>query len=328
MASQSRSAASGIFLFGLIWCSLIGVFDYVFFSGLSKQLGASRFVPTEATVVESRVVEHEGDDSTSYEPYLLYRYRVGGQDFQSDQHRRGMAFNGGRSDAQDMVDSHPVGSKLQIWYSPETPAQAVIEKNLSGMDLFFPMFLTPFNVVGLVLIMAPYLNSRRSGPGGVPVVREGLGWRARLKYTSPLGSVLGWLGALTFGGVFVVGLGSMMHPSLLLMQAAWTFVIGASLRGGFKSWQSNRAGAEDLRVQPGRVEFSCQGQPVSFSSADVREISIRREEKRDSDGDKTYSYEIDLHLQSGATYPLHSWTDEADANEFAEWLRGHVAGQL
>ena len=326
MASQPRSATGCIAIFGLIWCLGVGLFDFAIFPGLWKQIRAGSYQRAEATVLESRVIESKGDDSTSYRPYFRYQYRVDGITQVSDRYRYAMPMSGGPGPAHAAVEAQPVGSKLEVWYDPGSPAESVVDKQLSGLDLFLPMFMTPFNIIGFGLLLAPLWGRRSPGPGGVPVVREGLGWRARLQYSHPLLSVLGSLGALTFAGVFVVGFGTMMHPGLLIMQAAWAFILATSIWAGYKTAVSNRVGSGDLRIEPGRLEFKSGSQRISCGFSEVSEVAVRREEKRDSEGDISYAYEVDVHLQSGESHSLKVWNDESQARDFADWLKGHLQG--
>lgn len=324
MASQPRNATGCLFFFGLFWLSLVGIFDCTMVPNLWKQAQTSHYLRAEATVLECRVIEEKGDDSTSYQPYFRYQYQVGNRILVNDKYRRGIKFSTGQRAADTEVNEHPVGSKLEVWYSPEDPTDSVVQKGLTGADLFIPMFMTPFNLIGLVFVLAPVLATRRGGPGGVPLVREGLGWRARLQYTHPAVSALMSLGACTFLAVFIVAFGSGMNPSLQVMQVTWSIVLLISLKVGYKTLLQNRQGANDLRVEPGRLEFSSGGQRIHCLSGDVREVAVRREEKKDSDGDITYTYEVDLHLHSGSRHPLKLWNDESQAQEFADWLRARL----
>lgn len=294
------------------------------FPGIWQQARTENYLTARATVLECRVIETQGDDSTSYRPYFRYQYEVGGQTHINDRYRGGPNISAGRKWAREEVDAHPVGSNLEIWYSPDNPAESVVEKGLTGMDLFLPMFLTPFNLIGLALMLGPLVGSRRSDPGGVPLVREGLGWRARMKYSHPVVSALVTLGAASFFGVFIVGFASLMHPSLLTMQIAWAVAAGLSLRAGYRAMVENRTGAGDLRVEPGRLEFSSEGQRIACRADEVGDVLLRREEKRDSDGDLSYRYAVDVHLQSGVSHSLRVWNSEEEAQEFVDWLKGHL----
>lgn len=312
-----------MWIFGLVWLLGVGAFDWMAFSGIYQQARAGHYTAASARVLDSRVVEKQGDDSTSYQPYLQYRFEAGGKSYTSDRYRYGMQETGRRA-ARAFVRSHPIGSTVEIHYAPEDPNQSVIDNQLSGRDAFVVMFLMPFNAIGLGFLIGPLLL-RRNGPGGILVVREGMGWRARLKYTHPLAAAFASLGCLSFVAIFGIGMCSSMNPSMETMRLAWMAVAGLSGWAAFQAAQSNRLGAGDLRIEPGRVEYSSGGQRESRSLSEIESVEIQRHEKRDSDGDVTYRYEVELRLRSGSLFhPLHEWNSEPEARAFADWLKARL----
>lgn len=312
-----------LWIFGLLWLAGVAVADWFVFSGIVQQTRAGHYTAVQATILESRVVESKGDDSTSYRPYLKYQFEAGGKSYTADRYRYGMTENGRRA-ARDIVKAHPPGSGLQVWYSPEDPNEAVVDNQLAGRDVFAVMFLMPFNAIGLGFLIYPWLM-RRNGPGGIVVVREGMGWRARLKYTHPLAAAFTSLGCLSFLAIFVIGFSSSMNPSLETMRLAWLTVGFLSGWSAFQAAQSNRLGAGDLRIEPGRVEYASGGQRQSRPISEIESVEIKRNERRDSDGDTNYRYEVELHLGSGERHPLHEWASDTQARAFADWLRTHLS---
>ena len=165
-----------------------------------------------------------------------------------------------------------------------------------------------------------HVVQRRNGPGGVPVVREGMGWRVRLKYTHPLVAGFVSLGCLSFAAIFLVGFSSSMNPSLETMRLAWMAVGGLSGWAALNAAQSNRIGASDMRIEPGRVEYSYGSQRESRPISEIAAVEVKKIEKRDSDGDTTCTYEVELRLLSGESHGLHVWSGESQARAFADWL--------
>ncbi|MBX3166455.1 MAG: DUF3592 domain-containing protein [Candidatus Eremiobacteraeota bacterium] len=312
-----------LWIFGLLWLLGVAAFDWMAFSGVYQQARAGHYTAAQAIVLDSRVVEKQGDDSTSYQPYLKYRFEAGGKIYTGDRYRYGLPGNGRRA-AQAMVKAHPIGSTLEVYYAPEDPNQSVVDNQLGGRDAFIIMFLMPFNAIGLGFLIGP-LMLQRAGPGGIPVVREGMGWRARLKYTHPLAAAVTSLGCLSFLAIFVIGISSSMNPSLETMRLAWMAVAFMSGWAAFQAAQNNRLGAGDLRIEPGRVEYFSGSQRESRPISEIESVEIKRHEKRDSDGDVTYRYEVELRLHSGEKHPIHEWAGEPPARAFADWLRTHLS---
>ena len=312
-----------LWLFGLVWMLGVALFDWMALSGIYRQARAGYYTSAQATVLDSEVLEKRGDESTTYQPYLRYRFEAGGQVYTGDRYRYGLA-DAGRRTSKAIVRAHPVGSTVDIWYAPEDPNESVVDNRLSGRDAFLVMFLMPFNTIGLGLLLGPLLM-RRNGPGGVVVVREGLGWRARLQYTHPLVAAGASVGCFSFLAIFAVGITSSMNPAMETMKVTWMAVLALSGWAAFKAAEGNRLGTGDLRIEPGRVEYSHGGQRESRSLSEIRAVEVKRVETRDSDGDKTYRYEVELQLHTGEAHTLHQWSGEAGAGDFASWLRERLS---
>lgn len=324
MAAESKTSWGCLALFGLIWLSGVAAFDFLTFPNLIKQWRAGwEFTSTQGTVVESRVVESKGDESTSYRPYIRYQYQVGETKMSGDRYRFAMN-TPGRKQALHVVRDHPPGSSIKVWYSPEKPEDSILDPELSGQDLFLPMFLTPFHVIGLAFVLGPWFTSRK-GPGGVPVLREGLGWRARLSYGHPLSAALAGLGCLSFVAIFVVGLATGMNPSAQVMRVTWSVLLALSAYTGLHTIKHNQLGKTDLRIEPGRLECTPSGsnsQRQSIALSQVDRLEVVTHESRDSEGTVSYSYELQLKLVNGESHALRQWSSLGQAQEFARWLEG------
>jgi len=88
---------------------------------------------TEAHVEQSTSTDSDGDTSTSYTPTVSYTYRVLGQEYQGD--KIGFGFQqsyGSPSKAQAALASFPVGKQVTVYYDPNKPADAVLERKASG----------------------------------------------------------------------------------------------------------------------------------------------------------------------------------------------------
>jgi hypothetical protein len=84
---------------------------------------------TTGTILKSRV-QVSGGDITSVHPHIEYRYLIGAIEYTSTQIRPGdqiLSIYGG-NEAYDLVDQYPVGAEVDVFYNPEDPSQAVLEK--------------------------------------------------------------------------------------------------------------------------------------------------------------------------------------------------------
>lgn len=108
-----------------------------------KQAKESVNWPTTMGVIEeSQVKTHRGDDSTTYSPYVLFRYEVDGQEIRSDMVYMGANFSSNnRSAHQKVVTKYPVGAEVKVYYKPDDPFIAILEPGTTYMG-YFPLVLS------------------------------------------------------------------------------------------------------------------------------------------------------------------------------------------
>lgn len=132
--------AGGIFLTVIIvFCTTVpfllifgglGYFLYKRSRQANQVLASSQaWRQTTGIVVKSRV-EVSGGETTSVNPRVVYEYEVGGRRYSSEQIRAGDRFFAMRSsgDAYDIVDRYPVGTAIAVFYDPNDPNQAALER--------------------------------------------------------------------------------------------------------------------------------------------------------------------------------------------------------
>ena len=128
--------------------------------GLAALIGAwmlysdARHFITTATVAEGRVIElvrKRSSDSTSYAP------RVSFMDVQGRMH----TFTSRTSSNPPAYD---IGETVQVFYQPDSPAQARIDGffSLWGATLIIGIVGGVFALIGAVLVLVPWLRARRA----------------------------------------------------------------------------------------------------------------------------------------------------------------------
>ncbi|MBA3937723.1 MAG: DUF3592 domain-containing protein [Planctomycetes bacterium] len=143
-----------LFIFTAFWCSLTGLFLVVqVLRGWQVWDARRHFLPASAVVLASEVVDSTGSEGSTYAPRIRYRYRVAGRDHEGDRYDLG---GGGASDdrgwSRRVVDAHPPGAEIAIWYDPRMPDNAVIACGWPRNYWFLWMFMQPFLVAGIGLI--------------------------------------------------------------------------------------------------------------------------------------------------------------------------------
>ncbi len=89
------------------------------------------WMPTTGKVLKSRV-EVSGGDYTHVKPRVIYEYDVNGQTYQNDiikaSDRILVIQTRGSREAYDTVDRYPEGAVVTVYYNPQNPSQAVLER--------------------------------------------------------------------------------------------------------------------------------------------------------------------------------------------------------
>lgn len=155
-STTSRGAGfGGMLFFTLFWCGITGVFVGVLAHSVYRSLDAQRrYVETTGTVLSSSVQEHSGK-STTYGFAILYHYAVNGQVYGSTRYTFGsMNASDGYTQARELVSRYPSGSTFRVYYDPQKPGEAVVNRALEPTMAFLFLFLQPFILVGLGMLAA------------------------------------------------------------------------------------------------------------------------------------------------------------------------------
>jgi hypothetical protein len=147
--SRSFGCLSAITLF---WCALTGTFLVITGGNILRHVDAQRrFQKAEGTVLSSQVERKHGRRGTThYKPRIVYRYRVGGTEHVSDR----FTFDDSTSSsaegyARRVVDDHPIGKRLAVYYDPERPEVAILDLPIPSRLWFTILFLQPFLTLGV-----------------------------------------------------------------------------------------------------------------------------------------------------------------------------------
>jgi hypothetical protein len=86
---------------------------------------------TESWIEEDATTEEDGTISRRYAPKVSYRYTVMGMEYQGDRIAFGPGTSGSRSSAEKVLARYPKGGAALVYYNPEKPTDAVLERSLS-----------------------------------------------------------------------------------------------------------------------------------------------------------------------------------------------------
>jgi len=144
---------------GRIGLIAMGVFCSLFLGigvtmAAKEQRRLSVFQPVTATVLGTRVDTHSDSDGSTYEPVVVYRYRVGDREYTAS---RVTPLKESRSGgwARRVTARYNVGGNYTAFYDPANPADAFLVRSRS----FLPWAFIGIPGIGILLIVASYRSS-------------------------------------------------------------------------------------------------------------------------------------------------------------------------
>jgi hypothetical protein len=125
----------------LLILGIIGlVLLILYFRSLAQLREAEGWPAIQGTVVESWVRRSEttdSDGSTTYHyyPEIHYRYQLIGSEYQGNRISFGLKRGLNRPAAEKVVAKYPVGANVMIYYQPDKPDNAILERSVSRAPL-------------------------------------------------------------------------------------------------------------------------------------------------------------------------------------------------
>jgi hypothetical protein len=111
---------------------------WIFFTR-RKVKQASNWPSVGGTVTLSTLREYEESDGYVTYPDVMYSYQVGGYTYQGSRIAPGQAVGG--SGARKVIARYPVGSQVTVFYNPQNPTEAVLEKKAPALFLLWLMLI-------------------------------------------------------------------------------------------------------------------------------------------------------------------------------------------
>lgn len=100
----------------------------------------SQWPSTMGSVMMSTIeLRSSGDGGTSEYPVVQYSYQVGGQAYQSMKLAPGPEVGG--SGARNVVARYPAGAQVMVFYNPQNPSDAVLEKKAPAQWLMWLLLI-------------------------------------------------------------------------------------------------------------------------------------------------------------------------------------------
>jgi hypothetical protein len=121
---------------GCVLLILNAVFLGIIFFTRRKMATISGWPSTMGTIKNSFIDWRSSSDSgrTAY-PVVEYSYQVGGQTYHSSKYAPGPEIGG--TGADKVVSRYPAGAQVMVFYNPQNPADAVLERKAPAQWLFW-----------------------------------------------------------------------------------------------------------------------------------------------------------------------------------------------
>jgi len=151
---EARRGRKALYVMGAFCCVFLA------FGGTmlaKEQRRLSVYLPVSATVLSTRVEEHSDSDGSTYEPVVVYRYRVQDREYTAS---RVTPLKESRSGgwASRVAARYQVGSEYTAFYDPADPGEAFLLRKRSVL----PWGFVGIPLVGLLLIAGGIKSSREN----------------------------------------------------------------------------------------------------------------------------------------------------------------------
>ena len=127
-----------VLVIGSIVCVLVllnAIFLTIIFFMRRKMATVSQWPSTMGVVQMSTIEQRSSDDGYTDYPVVQYSYQVGGQSYQSMKLAPGPEVGG--SGARNIVAKYPAGAQVMVFYNPQNPSDAVLERKAPAMLLMW-----------------------------------------------------------------------------------------------------------------------------------------------------------------------------------------------
>ena len=313
-----------------LWSAGTLAVDAIHAHTMLQQWRAESFFTTEGMVVQSELEAAAGEDAAC-EAKIRYDYVVDGRHYAADRYRYArLGAAGTEAEAQRIVEAHPAGSRVTVYFNPRNPAEAVLYPRLSSGDFLICLFLAPFNIVmvGAWSGVALALGGRWGlAPNRLRIRERGAELRAQPPRIRSLSrAALGALGgSIASTAVMGVSVGLAAPPSAAVA-AAWIVVAGAAVVAyALAASETHDLVVDRVQQTLSLPSASLLGPQATVRWRDIVAIRLHEQEIAGSAGRTRIEYSCQIRRidQDGKAVETR-WrlpADKQDAAKWVDWLR-------
>ena len=141
---MSNESMLTVGIIGCVFVILNVVFLAIIFFTQRKMNAVQSWASTMGTVMASYLERRSSSDGSTNYPVVQYSYQVGGQAYQGAKIAPGMEVGG--TGAGRVVEKYPEGAQVMVFYDPNNPSDAVLEKKARAQWLMW-LLLVVFDVM-------------------------------------------------------------------------------------------------------------------------------------------------------------------------------------
>jgi len=195
------------------------------------------------------------------------------------------------------------------------------------------VLMAPFNAMLLGLGSMAYRALRirwfKPPAGGVQIVVDRFGTRARVPESSPFGWAMLAVGVAGLLLILAAVLLRNQELSVGTVCLAAVTVYGSGVVVYFWQWRINNSGIRDLVINEvsRTVELPLtfkRKERVRASLKDIESVTVTKVKRPGTKGRMSYNYLTVLQLRGVGAETIADWPDESRAIEFAQWLRQKI----
>jgi hypothetical protein len=144
---------SDYLIFGAALCAMGGFAIFMSIVGWRKGKAIQHWPSTTGTITESTTAWNYGRIST-VAPKLSYAYTVAGREYTGHDIAVTEVDTASERDALDKIAPYPLGKEVTVYYDPDKPGDAVLEKSTGGaLEGVFGFFGLVLVTVGVVMML-------------------------------------------------------------------------------------------------------------------------------------------------------------------------------
>lgn len=125
-------------VFGFFMLLALGWFVFSVYGDV-KAVQTFFWPSTGGTVISGEVaIVHSSKGSSKSKPVIRYSFAVDGVEYESDRYSSIIA-RGSSFWAKELVDKHPAGSAITVYYNPENPVKSVLDRGFQKDDVWMTL---------------------------------------------------------------------------------------------------------------------------------------------------------------------------------------------